>query len=90
MSNDLLHVCLFKHVVACKFYAIKVYSPMLGWFNDGHFQPFEMNKSFNYMCILSCNIFIPSTSCDNILASDFMNYESYSCIHGHKCKNQGK
>ena len=30
MSNDLLHVCLFKHVVACKFDASKVYSPMLG------------------------------------------------------------
>ena len=36
VSNDLLHVCLFKHVVACKFDASKVYSPMLGWFNDEH------------------------------------------------------
>jgi hypothetical protein len=34
--NDLLHVCLFKHVVACKFDASKVYSPMLGWFNGEH------------------------------------------------------
>ena len=24
---------------------------------------------------------MPSTSCDNILALDFMNYEGYSCIH---------
>ena len=36
MSNDLLHVCLFKHVVPCNFDASKVYSPMLGWFNDEH------------------------------------------------------
>ena len=79
--NDLLHVCLFKHVVACKFDASKVYSPMLGWFNDEHCQSFEMNKSFTYMCKLSCNIFMPSTSCANFLALDFMNYASYSSIH---------
>ena len=66
--NDLLYVCLFKHVVACKFDASKVYSPMLGWFNDEHCQSFEMNKSFTYMCKVSCNIFTPSTSCDNFLA----------------------
>ena len=80
MPNDLLHVCLFKHVVACKFDASKVYSPVLGWFNDEHFQSFEMNKSFTYICKLSCNIFVPSTY-DNISASDFMNYENDSCIH---------
>ena len=34
VSNDLLHVFLFKYVVACKFDARKVYSPMLVWFND--------------------------------------------------------
>ena len=45
VSNDLLHVLLFKHVVD----ASKVYSPMLGWFNDEHFQSFEMNKSFLYV-----------------------------------------
>ena len=33
------------------------------------------------MCKLSCNIFMPSTSCDNISASEFMNYENNSCIH---------
>ena len=38
VSNDLLHVLLFKHVVACKFDARKVYSPMLGWFNDEYCQ----------------------------------------------------
>ena len=81
VSNDLLHVCLFKHVVARKFDASKVYSPMLGWFNDEHCQPFEMNKSFAYMCNMSYNIFMASTSCDNILALDFINYEGYSCIH---------
>ena len=53
--NDLLHVFLFKHVVECKFDASKVYSPMLGWFNDEHCQSFEMNKRFTYMCKLSCN-----------------------------------
>lgn len=38
VSNDLLHVFLFKHVVTCKFDARKVYSPMLGWFNDEYCQ----------------------------------------------------
>ena len=41
VSNDLLHVCLFKHVVAFKFDANKVYSPMLGWFNDECCQSFD-------------------------------------------------
>ena len=72
---------LFKHVVACKFDASKVYSSKLGWFNDEHCQSFEMNKSFTYICKLCCNIFMSSTSCDNFLALDFMNNESYSCIH---------
>ena len=90
VSNDLLHVCLFKHVIACKFDASKVYSPMLGWFNDEHCQSFDMNKSFTYMCKLNCNIFMPSTSCDNILALDFMNYEGNSCIHVSYVQNQGK
>ena len=80
MSNDLLHVSLFKHVVACKFEKIKVYAPILGWFNDEHCQSFDMNKSFSYICKLSCNIFMPSTSCDNILALYFMIYECYSCV----------
>ena len=66
---------------SCKFDASKVYSPMLGWFNDDHCQSFDMNKSFTYVCKLSCNIFMSSTSFDNIPASDFMIYESYSCIH---------
>src|SRR3954468_13453633 len=79
--NDLLHVFLLQHVVACNSETIKVYSPMLGWFNDELCQSSDMNKSFNYMCKPSCNIFMPSTSCDNILALYFMNFESYSCIH---------
>ena len=81
VTNDLLHVCLFKHVVACKFDSSKIYSPMLGWFNDEHCQSFDINKSFTYMYNLSCNIFIPSSSFDNFLAFEFMNYESYSCLH---------
>ena len=81
MSNDLLHVCLFKHLEACKFETMKAYSPMLGWFKDEHFQSFDMNKDFTYMRKLSCNIFMPSTSCDNILALYFITYESYSGIH---------
>ena len=56
-------------------------SSMLGWFNDEYCQSFHMNKSFTYMCKLSCNIFMPSTSCANFLALDFMNYASYSSIH---------
>src|SRR5215216_6518570 len=81
VSNDLLRDFLFKHVVVCKFDASKVYSPMLGWFNDKHCQSFDMNKSFTYMCKLSCNIFLPLTSCDNILALYFTTFEEYSCIH---------
>ena len=80
VSNDLLHVCLFKDVVACKFYASKVYSPILGWFNDEHCQSFDMNKSFTYMCKLSCNIFMPFTYY-NILALYFVVYEGSSYIH---------
>jgi len=72
--------CLFKHVIACNFESIKVYSQMLGWFNDKHCQSFDMNKSFPYMCKLSCNIFMPFTSCDNILALYFMAFEGCSCI----------
>src|SRR5215216_2967571 len=81
VSNDLLRDFLFKHVVVCKFDASKVYSPMLGWFNDEHCQSFRMQKSFTYMCKLSCNIFMPSTTCVNILPFYFMTNESYSCIH---------
>ena len=53
---------------------------MLGWINDKHFQSFDMNKSFTYMCKLSCNIFMPLTSYDNILALYFMTFEGCSCI----------
>ncbi len=80
MSNDLLHVFLFKHVVACKFDTTKVYSPTLGWFSDKHCQPFDMTKSFTYMCKLSCNIFMPLTSWGNILALYFMTFEECFCI----------
>ena len=50
-------------------------SSMLGWFNDKHCQSFDMNKSFTYMCKVSCNIFMPLTSCDNILALYFTTSE---------------
>src|SRR3954471_19684334 len=39
-----------------------------------------MNKSFTYMCKLSSNIFMPLTSCDNILALHFTTFEGCSCI----------
>ena len=55
-------------------------SSMLGWFNDKHCQSFNMNMSFTYMCKLSCNIFMPLTSCDNILVLYFMTFEGCSCI----------
>ena len=45
-----------------------------------YYQEYTCDKSFTYMCKLSCDIFMPST-CDNFLALDFMNYESYSSIH---------
>ena len=55
-------------------------SSMLGWFNDKHCQSFDMNKSFTYLCKLSCNIFTPLTSCDNILPLHFTTFEGCSCI----------
>ena len=55
-------------------------SSMLGWFNDKHCQSYDMNKSFAYMCKLSCNIFMPLASCDNILALYFTTFEGCSCI----------
>ena len=55
-------------------------SSRLGWFNDEHCQSFVMNKSFTYMCKLSCNIFMPLTSCDNILTLHFTTFEGCSCI----------
>jgi len=81
VSNDLFHVCLFKHVVACKFETMNVYSSMLGWFNDEHCQPFDINTSFTYMCKMSCNIFMPFTSRDDILALYVMTFEECSCIN---------
>ena len=55
-------------------------SSMLGWFNDKPCQSFDMNKSVTYMGKLSCNIFMPLTCCDNILASYFMIFQRCSCI----------
>ena len=55
-------------------------SSMLGWFNDKHCQSFDMNKSFTYMCNLSCNFFMPLTPCDNIVASYFTTFYGCSCI----------
>ena len=64
-------------------------SSMLGWFNDEYCQSFHMNKSFTYMCKLSCNTFMP------LLLIIFWLYilltmkvtHVYMC---HMCKNQGK
>ena len=72
VSNDLLHVCLFKHVVACKFDANKVYSPMLGWFNDEHCQSFDTNKSFTYMCELSMFAYLSMLSHVNLMQVRFI------------------
>ena len=55
-------------------------SSRLGWFNDEHCQYFVIIKSFTYMCKLSCNIFMPLTSCDSILDLYFMTFEGCSCI----------
>src|SRR3954465_14420231 len=80
-SNDLLHDCLVKPVVACSSETINVYSPVLGWFNDEHCQSFHMNKSFTYICKLSCNTFMSFTYCDESISIYVTTYESYSCIH---------
>lgn len=56
MSNDLSHVFLFKHVVACNSEKNKNYSSMLGY--DEHCQSLDMNKNFTCMCKQSCTIFI--------------------------------
>src|SRR3954464_14089159 len=44
-SNDLLHNCLVKPVVACPSKTIIAYSPMLEWFNDEHYQSFIRIKA---------------------------------------------
>ena len=56
-------------------------SSKLGWFNDKLCQSFDMNKNFTYMYKLSCNIFMPLTSCDNILALYITTFNEYSCIN---------
>ena len=60
---------------------IKVYSPILGWFNDEHYKSLDLNKSFTYICKLSCIIFMRFISFDNTLALYVMTYENYSCIN---------
>jgi hypothetical protein len=76
-SNDLLHDCLVKPIVACP--SKIIISSILGWFNDEHFKSLNMNKSFTYMCKLSCNTFMSFTYCD--ISIYFTTYESYSCMH---------
>ena len=42
------------------------------------------------MCKLSCNIFVPLTSCENILALHFTTFEGCSCItvsHVHQMRS---
>src|SRR3954467_2118626 len=80
-SNDLLHDYLVKPVVACPSKNINVSSPVLGWFNDEHCTSLDMNKSFTYICKLSCNTFMSFMYCDNHISLYFTTYESYSCMH---------
>src|SRR3954465_1526006 len=80
-SNDLLHDYLVKPVVACPSKNINVSLPVLGWFNDEHCKSLDMNKSFTYICKLSCTTFISFTFCDDHISLFFMTYESYSYIH---------
>src|ERR1041384_1650691 len=80
-SNDLLHDYLVKPIVACPSKTINVYSPLLGWFNDEHCKSLDMNKSFTYICKLSCNTFMSFTYCDDHISLYFTTYESYSYIH---------
>src|ERR1043165_9338838 len=80
-SNDLLHDYLVKPIVACPSKKINVYSPLLGWFNDKHCKSLDMNKSFTYICKLSCNTFMSFTYCDDHISLYFTTYESYSYIH---------
>src|SRR3954466_13453713 len=80
-SNDLLHDYLVKPVVACPSKNINVYSPLLGWFNDEHCKFLNVNKSFTYICKLSCNTFMSFTYCDDHISLYFTTSESYSYIH---------
>src|SRR4051812_8367120 len=63
------------------FEKINVYSPLLRWFNDEHCKYLDMNKSFTYICKLSCNTFMSFTYCDDHISLYFTTYESYSYIH---------
>src|SRR3954465_10704971 len=80
-SNDLLHDYLVKPVVACPSKNINVYSPLLGWFNDEHCKSLYMNKSFTYICKLSCNTFMSFTYFDDHISFYFTTYESYTYIY---------
>lgn len=80
MPNSMLHDCLFKHVVSCSLDTDRVYSPMLGWFNDEHYKLDDINMYLTYMCKLSCNTSCWYISCDNSLNFHLMTYANYSCI----------
>src|SRR3954464_4174591 len=80
-SNDLLHDCLVKPIVACPSKFFNLYSPLLGWFNDEHCKSLDMNKRFTYICKLSCNTFMSFTYCDDHISFHFTTYESYTYIH---------
>src|ERR1041385_5200604 len=80
-SNDWLHDYLVKPVVACPSKNINISSPVLGWFHDEHCTSLDMNKSFTYICKLSCNTFMSFMYCDDHISLYFTTYESYSYIH---------
>ena len=51
-------------------------SPSLGWFNDEFCMLDYMNKSFAYICKLSCNSFMWFICCDNYLTSYFTRHDN--------------
>ena len=81
MPNSLLHDCLSIQVMASIFDTSPLCVPLLGWFNDEHCNIILMNKSFTYICKLSCNKFQWFVSCDNSMPLYCTRYADYPPIY---------
>ena len=76
LANSLKHNYISKQVVASSSDTLNFYSPSLGWFNDDFCMLDYMNKSFAYICKLSCNSFMWFICCDNYLTSYFTRHDN--------------
>ena len=75
MPNSLLHDCLSIQVLASIFDTSLHCVPLLGWFNDEHCNIILMNKSFTYICKLSC-----VTCCWHMINHLRKHYQLYCCV----------